>query len=112
MDIVCIINERKKPFLMEYLVSERGEEREGEREEGEREEQESNLILYRHVQYMYCYYRMKSTITFNDFDLIKAFQNLSVSSPAPVTIVCPSGDIACTSERIKIHKNTAINNNY
>ena len=28
MDIVCIINERKKPFLMEYLVSERGEERE------------------------------------------------------------------------------------
>ena len=81
---------------MEYLVSEREE---GERE-GEREEQESNLILYTHVQYMYCYYRMKSTITFNDFDLIKAFQNLSVSSPAPVTIVCPSGDIACMSERI------------
>ena len=36
---------------------------------------------------------MKSSITFNDFDLIKAFQNLSVSSPAPVTIVYPSGDI-------------------
>ena len=86
-----------KPFLMEYLVSERGEERE---REGEREEQESKLILYTHVQYMYCYYRMKSSITFNDFDLIKAFQNLSVSSPAPVTIVCPSGDIACMSERI------------
>ena len=96
MDILCIINERKKPFLMEYLVSERGEER----ERGREEEQESNLILYTHVQYMYCYYRMKSTITFNDFDLIKAFQNLSVSSPAPVTIVCPSGDIACMSERI------------
>ena len=93
MDILCIINKRKKPFLMEYLVSER-EERERERE------QESNLILYTHVQYMYCYYRMKSTITFNDFDLIKAFQNLSVSSPAPVTIVCPSGDIVCMSERI------------
>ena len=30
MDILCIINERKKPFLMEYLVSERGEERERE----------------------------------------------------------------------------------
>ena len=28
MDIVCIINERKKPFLMEYLVSEKGEEKE------------------------------------------------------------------------------------
>ena len=94
MDIVCIINERKKPFLMEYLVSERGEERE-RKGEGE---QESNLILYTHVQYMYCYYSMKSTITFNDFDLIKAFQNLSVSSPAPVTIVCPSGDIACMYE--------------
>ena len=80
---------------MEYLVSEREERRERGRE-GE----ESNLILYTNVQYMYCYYRMKSTITFNDFDLIKAFQNLSVSSPAPVTIVCPSGDIACMSERI------------
>ena len=97
MDIVCIINEHKKPFLMEYLVSERRGEREGEREE---EEQGSNLILYTHVQYMYRYYSMKSSITFNDFDLIKAFQNLSVSSPAPVTIVCPSGDIACMSQRI------------
>ena len=97
MDILRIINERKKPFLMEYLVSER-EERERKRER--EEEQESNLILYTHVQYMYCYYHMKSTITFNDFNLIKAFQNLSVSLPAPVTIVCPSGDIACMSERI------------
>ena len=32
MDILCIINERKKPFLMEYLVSERRGERERERE--------------------------------------------------------------------------------
>ena len=31
MNIVCIINEHKNPFLMEYLVSERGEERERER---------------------------------------------------------------------------------
>ena len=85
---------------MEYLVSERGEEREREREREGEGEQESNLILYTHVQYMYCYYHMKSTITFNDFDLIKAFQNLSVSSPAPFTIVYPSGDIACMSERI------------
>jgi len=29
----------------------------------------------------------------------KAFQNLSVSSPAPVTIVCPSGDMARYSTR-------------
>ena len=35
MDILCIITERKKPFLMEYLVSERGEgERERERGRG------------------------------------------------------------------------------
>ena len=37
MDILCIINKCKKPFLMEYLVSERGEERrEREREGGKR----------------------------------------------------------------------------
>ena len=32
--------------------------------------------------------------TLKDLDLANVFQNLKVSSPAPVTIVCPSGDIA------------------
>lgn len=35
-------------------------------------------------------------LTFVDLVLLKTFQNLSVSSPAPVTIASPSGDIACT----------------
>ena len=34
------------------------------------------------------------TSTLNDLDLENTFQNRSVSSPAPVTIIWPSGDIA------------------
>lgn len=33
--------------------------------------------------------------TFVDLILLKTFQNLSVSSPAPVTMASPSGDMAC-----------------
>ena len=34
-------------------------------------------------------------VTFVDLILLKTFQNLSVSSPAPVTMASPSGDMAC-----------------
>ena len=34
-------------------------------------------------------------LTLDDLDLLKTFQNLSVSSPAPVTMASPSGDTAC-----------------
>lgn len=46
------------------------------------------------------YYRMRVKRFNTDFDslvdlvLLKTFQNLSVSSPAPVTMASPSGDIA------------------
>lgn len=36
--------------------------------------------------------------SFCDLVLLKTFQNLNVSSPAPVTIDSPSGDIACFLE--------------
>lgn len=38
--------------------------------------------------------------SFCDRVLLKTFQNLSVSSPAPVTIDSPSGDMACFEIRI------------
>lgn len=36
--------------------------------------------------------------TFVERVLLKTFQNLRVSSPAPVTMASPSGDIACGQE--------------
>lgn len=46
-----------------------------------------NLVVWMHkITLFFC--------TLNDFDLANTFQNLRVSSPAPVTIVWPSGDIA------------------
>lgn len=38
-------------------------------------------------------------LTFVDLVLLKTFQNLNVSSPAPVTIASPSGDIACNTQQ-------------
>ncbi len=38
--------------------------------------------------------KKKKKITFVDRVLLNTFQNRSVSSPAPVTIASPSGDIA------------------
>jgi hypothetical protein len=42
---------------------------------------------------------MLAHLTFVERVLLKTFQNLKVSSPAPVTMASPSGDIACGKDR-------------
>lgn len=40
-----------------------------------------------------------SLVTFVERVLLKTFQNRRVSSPAPVTMASPSGDMACRRDR-------------
>ena len=47
--------------------------------------------------------------TLCDLALLKTFQKRNVSSPAPVTIVCPSGDIAYGM--VSSNKNTLLQSN-
>lgn len=43
---------------------------------------------------------MQGNITFVDLILLKTFQKRSVSSPAPVTMASPSGDMACMEDSV------------
>jgi len=47
-------------------------------------------------------------LTFVDLVLLNTFQKRRVSSPAPVTIDSPSGDIACPAQTALLRTDTAI----